>query len=117
MAISRLRESLVALGLPDELVGKRCHITAKDSCKRVQTFTDIQIIGCFLRDRDKFQELVIVVELQTHKGGIFDTLRRNVGPDAGGRTSWWTDVHYPKEEQSNRGIRTEGWQILGLMFK
>jgi hypothetical protein len=110
-----VRENLLALGYPTDIVGKDCHITTKDSYDRVQTFPNVRIIGCFLRTKRKFQELVIRVEPQIHKGGVFDTLRRNVGPNAG-KTNWWTDVYYPNEEQGSRGILTEGWQILGLLF-
>ena len=105
-------QCLDALGHPRDIIGKVCHITAEDRDKRSQTFANVKIIGCYLRQNRNCQELVIKIGPQTHRRASFDTITRNVGAKAGGVTNWWTIVTYATEAPK----RTESWKITGLMI-
>lgn len=110
-----VRENLLALNYPEEIVGRNCRIKAEDSYGKVQTFVDVKVIACYLLAKNGLEELVLSVKPQIHMGGIFNILRRNVKRGAR-KTRWWTDVCYHTQESGTR-MQTEGWKILELSFE
>lgn len=103
------KRHLSALGYPEMLVGKVCLISVEDHNRQVQTFVGVEITDCYLRKECNCEELVVKINRQTHRGAAFDTITRNVGPKAGGKTNWWVST------MNATSGRTESWKIIGLI--
>ena len=101
---------LSALGYPEDIVGKTCHITVEDSNRRIETFIGVKILSCRLQKQGNCKELVIEVDQQIHRMMKFNILTRNVGPNTNGITHWWT-IASAKNER-----RTEHWKVTGLII-